>query len=301
MKATSIFLSSALVVVMVCVMVSSGFANVWIDENFDGTSIFVQGDGKGATVSPPDATLDIYDGDGSIASPVGNVLTQTGAKVTSKFLDGTGCYQIESGETITVVDPYDNPGNGNFVILQFGVNVDPIPSAGTVGEMRYNWDTDTGVGASPDHSFYVKFVSDGSKVDIIAGEDLFNATPSEATIGTLNSGSEWDFVTMVMQNGTGSQTYTHALLPGGALTLNAGVTFFCSSTTAGHFVAFGSDNGAAKKGTSWNISATGGTLYVDTLYWEGGMDVDSGAVSINIRPFNYSGSPSSVQEWSLFE
>jgi len=297
MKTKTLVLCSLMLAILFC-FTSISFANIWMDENFDGTSIFVQGDGGGTSVNPPDATLDVYSYN-TLANQLSSVLTHTGAKVTSKYFDGSACYQIEPGETLAVGTPYQDAGDGNFVIFQFGVNVDPIPSAGDVGIFRFNWDTDSTAGPSPDYSFYVKLVSTGSAVDIVAGEDVANSPASEATIGTLSSTSDWKFITMVMQNGNGSQTYTHANLPGGSLTQDEGVAFYCSSTTQGHFVAM-SGNGLNKTGLGWSFTVSSGTVYIDTVYWEGGMDGDNENEAINIRPFDYDGSTASVTNWALY-
>jgi hypothetical protein len=296
MRTRTLIVFSLVSAIMFCFS-SVGLANIWMDENFDGTSILVQGDGGGTSVSPANATLDIYSYN-TLASQISSVLTQTGAKVTSKYLDGTACYQIETGETLAVGTPYQDPRNGNFVLFQFGVNVDPIPSAGDVGILRFNWDTDDTAGASPDYSFYVKLVSTGSVVTIIAGEDVHNSPASEATIGTLSSTSDWKFITMSMQNSGGSQSYTHANLPGGSLSQNEGVDFYCSSTSSGHTVAM-SANGVNKTGLGWAVTVSSGTVYIDSVYWEGGMDGDNANGAINIRAFDYAGS-TSVIDWSLY-
>lgn len=281
-----------------------GWANIWMDENFDGTAIFVQGNGGGDTVSPPNATLDIYSYN-TVANSISNVLTQTGEKVTSKFLDGTACYRIQAGQTLAVGTAYQDPRNGNFQIFQFGINVDPIPSAGDVAIFRYNWDTDDTTGPSPDYSFYVKLVSTGSAVNIIAGEDVKNSPADEAQIGTLNSASEWKFITLVMQNSTDPATYPSENLPPGHTLNNVAesVRFYCSSTSIGHTVAM-TGNGPNKKGLGWAFTVSNGTVYVDTIYWEGGMDNttfidDTDEAKINIRPFNYAGT-TSVSNWSLY-
>ncbi len=294
-----------LVAVIFCFTATNGVANIWIDENFDGTSIWVQGDGAGDTVSPSNATLDIYSWD-ALNDQLSTVLTETGAKVTTKFFDGTACYEIASGETIAVGTPYESPANGAFVILQFGVNVDPIPSSGDVGIFRFDWDTDSTTGASPDYSFYVKLVSTGSAVDIIAGEDVANSPASEATIGTLSTTSDWKFITMVMQNNNTAETYPATNLPADHTLENVaeGVSFYCSSKTAGHTVAM-TGNGDNKTGVGWDITVSSGTVYIDTLYWEGGMDNtdsidDTDEAMINIRPFDYTGSGSAVRDWLMY-
>jgi hypothetical protein len=286
------------------------FSNVWIDENFDGTGptsppIWVQGDGGGSTVIPSDATLDVYanGGIGGVTITL-SPFVQTGAKVTSKFFDGAASYEMDPNEGVIVGPAIKNPSNGAFVILQFAVSVDSIPAAGDVAELRYNWDSNSATSPPIDYSYYIKLVSDGSKVDIKAGEDVKNVPASEATIGSLASSSDWKFITMVMQNNTGSASYAHANLPGGNLTQANGVAFYCSSTTQGHFVAQVDTTGKIYRG--WGLSVkptTTAKVYLDTLYWEGGMDdtaFGTDKTQINLRTFDYAGSGSSVNDWALY-
>ncbi len=297
-----------LLVTIFCSLAVMSPANVWIDENFDGTGptsppIWVQGNGGGATVVPADATLDVYVNGGALGgiTITGSPLVQTGAKVISKFFDGTASYQMTTAQLVSVGRNVCNPKNGAFELLQVAVNFDPIPGAGAAGIIRFNWDTDdtAGVPLTPDYSFYVKFISTGSQVDIIAGEDLKNfSSPPEASIGTLTSNTQWKFITFVMVNNTPpAATYTHAHLPGGAITQNEGMAFYCSSTTPGHFISMAGNTGNKHfEGISITSAAT---MFIDTLYLEGGLDSDNTAPSINIRDFDYAGT-SSVNDWALY-
>ena len=309
MRTNYFILISLTLLCLLCLAPNLGLANVWIDENFDGAGpsippIWVQGDGGGSAVIPADATLDVFVAGGALGgiTITGSPLSQTGTKVTSKYFDGPACYEIETGELISVGGNVCNPRNGAFIVLQFGVNVDPIPAAGNVGEFRFNWDTDDTL-PSTEYSFYVKLVSDRSKVDINAGEDVKNPLSSPVKIGELASATEWKFITMVMENNVPSATYVHANLPGGTLTQNEGVAFYCSSETQGHFVAMTGNTGN-KKVTGLTLSASGGTIYIDTLYWEGGMDNDPAwgvdKTQINIRKFNYAGAATAVNDWNLY-
>ena len=306
MKAKTLILFSFLVTLF-CFSATIGLANVWIDENFDGTGpsippIWVQGNGAGAAVAPADATLDIYVQGGALGGKTitGSPLVENGSKVTTRYFDGTASYRMTSSQGISVSSNISNPANGAYVILQFAVNVAPIPAAGNVAIFRYEWDTNSTAPPSPDYSFYVKLVSNGTKVDIIAGEDLKNITPLEANIGSLNATADWKFITMVMQNNAPPATYTQVNLPSGSLSQLEGVAFYCSSETQGHFVPMIDTTNKTFKGWLFNVSS--GNVYLDTLYWESGMDNTAyiDATQINIRKFNYSGSPSSVNDWELY-
>jgi hypothetical protein len=282
---------------------SLGMANIWMDESFDESSIFIEGNGGGTAVTPANATLDVYSYN-TIAKLFNADLTDTATKVTSKKFDGVACLELDTSNSIVVGPSYQDATNGNFVIFQFAVNVDPIPAAGQVGIFKFLWDTDSTAGASPDHRFYVKLMSTGSKVDIYAGEDLNHSPAVESKIGTLNTITDWKFITMTMQNGTGSQVYTQAHLPGGALTQDEGVGFYCSSTTRASFIAFGSANGVNKKGMGWEIDASQ-RMFVDAIYFEGGMDntayiPPAGLNAVNIKAFDYSGS-SGIDDWAIYK
>lgn len=299
MKTKTFFQLSILVVFLLTMSVNIGMANIWMDESFDESSIFIQGDGKGTTVSPANATVDVFSYN-ALATQLGSSITQTGSKSTAKHFDGTASYELQTSETLTIGPAFQDPRNGNFVIYQFAVNVDPIPANGELaGICRFKWDTDDTTGASPDHIFYVKLVSTGTAVNIYAGENLKNTTP-EALIGTLSSTSDWKYITMVMQNDTVSRSYAHAKLPSGGITQDAGVAFYCSSTTRGQFVTFGAANTGTKKALGWEITAgQNATIYIDSIYWEGGMDGDSANGAINIHAFD-TGLTSAVADWNLF-
>ena len=97
------------------------------------------------------------------------------------------------------------------------------------------------------------------------------------------------------------ETYTLSTLPGGSLTLDNGVAFYCSDEAQKHFVACA--DSANKAGQGWAITVSSGTVYVDTLYWEGAMnseDAPAGVGAINIRPFDYNGSATAVKNWTLY-
>jgi hypothetical protein len=303
MKEKKVLNLSLLVILILGFCTSLGMANIWMDESFDESSAFIEGNGAGTAVSPANATLDVFSYN-AIVKPMNADLTSSGTKITSKKFDGVGCYELDASQTITVGPSYQDPANGNYMIFQFAVNVDPIPAAGQVGIFKFLWDTDSTAGASPDHRFYVKLTSDGTKVNIYAGEDLNHITPLESKIGELTTVTDWKFITMAMQNATGTLTYTTARVPGGALTMAEGVGFYCSSTTQASFIAFGSPNGTNKKGMGWEITATQ-KMFVDTIYFEGGMDntayIDpTGLNAVNIKAFDYSGS-SGIDDWSIYK
>ncbi len=277
-------------------------ANIWMDENWEDGP-FTQGNGN-LTTPIASSELDVYANTQPVANTVtASPLTNTGATVTTKAFDGAACYQLDPGNTLSVGQNVQDPRNGNFVIHQFAVNVDPIPAAGTVATYRYNWDTDDTAGASPDHSFFVRLDSTGTAVDVIAGEDVANSPATEATIGQLTSASDWVYITLVMQNGGTAASYSHANLPDGGFTnLAPGVYIYASSTTPGITIPFATANGTVKTFMGWSFTVASGVLYVDDMYWEGGMDSESDGTALArraIRPFNKG--TSSVSDWPLFQ
>lgn len=275
-------------------------ANIWIDESFEDGP-FTQGNGNvGAPI--PSSELDIYSFNALANTITASPLTNTGTTVNTKAFTGSNSYQLDPGDVLSVGANYQDPANGNYVIFQFAVNVDPIPAAGEVARFRYNHDTDTGVAPSPDHSFYVKLQSTGTAVDIIAGEDVANGVPPETTIGTLTSATEWQDVTVVIVNGDPTAPYCPPSLSPICINLTQGAHFY---GTGAANINFASPNGLAKTGLNWGFSVTSGVLYIDDLYWEAAMEglddtTDPGSVvrnRINVRPF----APSSVADWQLFD
>ncbi|GAB4321585.1 MAG: hypothetical protein Kow0059_16250 [Candidatus Sumerlaeia bacterium] len=306
MKPLQSLLKTFAVTVALLAIASVGSANVWVDETFEDGP-FTQGTGN-TTTNPPSTELDVYSNNALTATITASPLTNTGSTTTAKFFQGTPgtSYQLDPGDVLGVGSNYQDPGDGDFVIFQFAANVDPIPAAGTAAIFRFNWDTDTSGGADPDHSFFVRFDSTGSAVDIIAGEDVANSPTTSTLIGQLSSAADWKFITMVMVNNAGPSTYTHPNLPGGGLTLTEGVYFYCSSTTQGAFIPFTPANSLSKAGRGWSFTVTSGVLYIDDLYWEGGMEavglVDPPAEALrHIRPFDKGGPPpAAVGDWLLF-
>lgn len=273
-------------------------ANVWMDENFEGATVFVQGNGTPGGV--PGATLDTYDSDGAVVAgkEVSTKLTTTGTVDSSKFYFGAKCYKLTTGQTLACTNGYDNPTNGNFQIFQFGVNVDPIPvAAGTVGTFRWNFDTDTGTPPDVDYSYYVKFVADGAgNVNIIAGEDVHNTpTPTETNIGQLTSASQWTYLSLVMQKDPAAKTDSR-LSGKTPASFTQAMHFFNASDTEATSIAFGG-LGTGFNSKDWAFTVeTGNTLYIDTIYWDGGLDDD--AANSNVHPFTLP--PASVTDWTLF-
>lgn len=276
-------------------------ANIWIDETFEDGP-FTQGNGD-ELAPTPSSELDIYSSNALANTITASPLATTGSVVSSKAFEGGSSYQLDPGDVLSVGSNYQDPGNGNYVIFQFAVNVDPIPVAGEVGRFRINWDTDTGAGANPDHSFYVKLQSNGTTVDIVSGEDIANGVPPETTIGTLADANDWEYVTVIIQNHTAAATYTHAKLPGGSLNLNPGAHFYSTSITPEATINFANVN-STKAGTGLGFAVTSGVVYIDDIYWEGGMDAETevdALALVNIRPFDKDGPPpSSVNNWSLY-
>lgn len=283
MQSKMTLLKVSLAATAILALSQAAHANVWMDEDFEGASAFVQG-----------TTLDPYSTN-SLANPVSAVMTHTGSVSSSKSFQGLKGYELSTGETLAVAEPYQDQANGNFQTFQFAVNVDPIPAAGTVGTFRWNFDSDSTTGANIDHSYYVRMVSTGTTVNLIGGEDVANVVPVESTIGTLTSSSDWKYVTLLMQKDGAAHTDSRPTAATGSIA--QGLHFFVSSYTQSSAIGFLGSAPTSFMSRSWSFTVNSGTVYLDNLYWDGGME-DDGSHFPNA--YNSTTSPASVQDWSFY-
>jgi len=247
------------------------FANVWMDETFDDGIAFDD--------------LDTYSAN-TLTKPV--ILTQSGAISTDKFFNADYSYKLSAGQSIFITEPYQDQTNGPFQYFQFAVNVGSIPPAGEMAIFRWNWNIN-----SVNYSFFVKFVSDGSKVDIVGGEDL--AGSSSQVIDTLLGTSQWRYITVQIQKNSSLENdnrIPQTLVP-------HGVYFYSTSTTPQFSIPLVA---AAITDTAkdWSINVTSGSLYLDDMYWEGGMSNTGYEQYSNLRPLDQS-IPASSTDWKLYE
>jgi hypothetical protein len=272
---------------------STAMANLWIDEDFEEATVFIQGDGAGVgAVSPANATVDVYDADGTPAVNTTNFITATGALTTSKAFQGSGSYELAAGESIVVADGYDGQTNGDMILFQFAVNVDPIPAT---AEQIATFTYDRTLGGT-NTEIFVNLAADGAgNVEITGGQNA--PTPETLTLGSLSSGSDWEFISVAFINGGGGNfTDDRPNVPISAAA--TGAQFFVSSTTPAGTTSFA---GGAQDANGWSIEVDSGTsavLYVDNLYWDSGEDE---LVNSAVDPFDsVPGTPSSVIDWPLF-
>jgi hypothetical protein len=271
-----------------------------MDEKFEDTP-FTQGNGVAGGV--PSAELDLYDADGTVPNTVtASPISHTGTISTTAAFEGSKSYTLTSGQTLSVGTNYQDPQNGNFQIFQFAVKVNPIPAAGTVGTFRWNHDYDSTTAAG-NNSFFVRLVSTGTSINVLGGEDVAHSgiTTATATLGNLPSTGSWAYITLLLNkdsvNHTDSRPNVAAAYPspGG---VPPGMHIFMSSNTAGQNVPLLNGAPGSFKGGSWAFTVNSGTMYLDDIYWDGGMDDD---VSGNqkVRPFNKVAAPSRVEDWQL--
>jgi len=220
------------------------FANVWMDENFDDGTAFDD--------------VDVYSYNAN-TNPVN--LTANGTITTSRAFDGTYSYQLSAAQSVYVTQPYQDQKNGPFQYFQFAVSLGSIPSAGDVGIFRWNWTLDT-----LSYSFYVKFVSDGSIVNIVAGEDSVGST--SATIGTITNTIDWKFITVQVQKNTAADNDTRPEVNQTGVT--HGAYFYVNSKTPGLSIPLGTAD-VSDTAKDWSIIVSSGSLFLDTMYWEGGL------------------------------
>lgn len=256
---TGIFFAVVISGLLLCSVVQ---ANIWIDESFDDGVAFNADD------------LDTYAPYG-IGGPNVSV-THTGSVSSAKALLGTHSYQLDAGESISVAEPYGQQGNGPFQYFQFGVHVDEIPSPGTMATFRWDWTF-----LSKDHSFFVNFVSTGVDVQIIAGEDIAGGTVSRSfLLDTIGDTATWKYLTIQVQKNIPDATEEQIL---GQVPLSQGAYFYCSSNSPQGVVPLYSEIDFGEKAHGWSLSVFTGRLFVDEIYWEGGLGYDENR---NLRPLS---------------
>lgn len=289
---TTPILKVILATILVAGLTSIASANVWVYEDFDNTiaAPFSQGD---ATTAPPVGTIDYFDDDDVVAIPTLPLLTHTGAIVTTKsFNSSAASYELDPGETFACADGYDGSGHGSTIYFQYAINVDPIPAgAGPIARFEYNTTL-----ASIAYRVFVNLDADGTgKVNITGGQDLATTWTATLPIATLNSSSEWAFLTVQISNDAGA-----ANDPRSPITpLSPGIRFYSSSLTPAATVAI--PGGTAKDGGPWSLTVNASTtakVYIDKFYWEGGMEDSSVIGESELEPFNY---PSAVVDWPLLK
>lgn len=298
-----------------CALLIAGpgvFANVWIDEGFEDNMAFApQGDGTATITEGVDIAGGNLFGPGSEFNPLyplSTQLTHTGSITGDVAFVGTHAYELEAGEQIALADQFSATDCGAVHYLQFAVNVPAIPPAGTMAS--FNWPM---VIEDVTNTWTIDFVSDGSKVDIVAGETLRGL--GTQTIGALNGGAtEWAFITIQAQINDGFTESDDRVPPFGLI--EQGVHFYISDTTPAFNLAGAPDFPETKVlgrfSLGWDLQVTAGTLYVDEFYWECGYeDANNGFRTYddaeNLRPVDYAGLPfvaipaADVSKWNLYK
>jgi len=244
---------------------SAASANVWINEDFDGDVAAPWSQGNGLTGDPGTGTVDYFDTDGSVSIQTLPLITQTGTVVSTKSFNGSSSYELAPGQAISVADGYDGSAHGNTIYHQFALNVDPIPaSAGPVARFAYN------VGADGTaFRYFINLDADGAgNVAITGGEDLATTWSTTFAVATLNSNTQWVYLTAQYSTGTGNADDVRSPIN----PLPPGYRIYADSTTpAGTVTIPGSTN---KDGRDWSLTNLSGTasVYVDDLYWDGAME-----------------------------
>lgn len=266
------FAISGLALLLLVFCISPAMANVWIDEDFDDGVAFNAED------------IDTYS-----ANPLANPLnvSHSGAVTNVRAFNGTHSYVMTGGQGIAIIPPYQDQANGEFQYIQFAASLGSIPAAGTMATLRWNWDMN-----GTDYSFYLNFVSDGSKVDLYAGEDQAGANPA-ALVDSIPDTNTWKYLTLQLQKNQGNANDDRV----GQTGVSQGLRFYSSSLTPAVTLLLPneSSNNTAK---DWILDVTSGSLYIDNLYWEGGM---TGAVeNSSLRNFETGQIITNVQDWQLY-
>jgi len=260
--------------VVFVILFAAGFssANVWLDEQFNDEVAFDD--------------VDTYSYN-ALANPL-NVV-DTGAIASDRAFDGTRSYVLSAGQSVYVTEPYQDQANGPFQYFQFAASVGSIPASGTMATFRWDFTLN-----DIRHSFFIHFVGTGSAVNLIGGEDLAGGTVSRSfLIDTIPDTSTWKFLTVQIQkNGTAEDDSRL-----GQTAVPQGAYFYSSSTSPAGNVPLYNAGTMNDKGHAWVIDVTSESLYLDNMYWEGGM---TGALDDdNLRALD-TGVPTNVEDWKLY-
>jgi hypothetical protein len=257
-----------LAVISICLLFGGqSNANIWIDENFDDNAAFDSGD------------LDTYHFEALTSSVV---VTHNGALSSAQIFNGTRSYLLSAGDSVSVTPPYSKQGNGAYQYHQFAILAESIPGAGTMAEFRTNWAYD--VADATKYSYFVRLVSTGSAINIIAGEDQQGSFSQQ--IGTLDT-STWKFITVQMQKNIGTEND-----PVTGQSLSQGMRFYCSSTTPGLAITY-PGTAPFDHAKDWKIEVISGGLYIDDVYWEGGLTNEA---ERKLRPLD----KTDVADWNMY-
>ena len=238
---------------------SFAHSNIWIDEDFESTVAF----------SP--SALDTFDRFPPPEPPISLVRAE-GTIDSSRSYEGTQSYRLSAGQAL-VVEPsgYENPTNGPFQYLQFATSAGAIPPTGEVAELRWDWTVN-----SVDYSFFLTWRSDGSAIELIAGEDsVLGVTDTLVAFPDTNT---WEFVTLQFQKNEDPATD-----PRTGHTLTQGMRFYIDSATPTFEIGLPGLGTSEDKGGEVSLSVATGEIYLDDLYWEGGM-TNGDEASSNLRP-----------------
>lgn len=192
--ATSLFLFAA----------SPGVANIFVDENFEGTTPFTNRNYpiQDNTTPPSASTIAATQGiniraqdAGAAAAPIISVST-TGAISTAAAFTGTKSLQLTSGQiAASANNAYHNFDLNWMPTMQFAIAVSPgtlsLPNGTQVGHFTQNWATSlaTSMTLPADYSLQINLVRNAT-----GGVDLVT---SGTNIGTLTANQRWAMVTVI--------------------------------------------------------------------------------------------------------
>ncbi len=235
-------------------------ANVWIDETFDDGAAF-------------DASaLDPYDHSPPPDPPL-SLARQEGSLTITLAYNGTSAYRLDAGEGLGVAaDTYARPTNGAYQYFQFALCLDAFPQAGQMAEFRWDW-----ILGAEDYSFFLRLVSTGTSVNLVAGEDLVYSTSE--IISAIDQVNDWQHITLQMQKNAEPATDSRT-----GQTLSQGLRIYINSENPAVEILLPGNGAEGDKALDWEWDVTAGALYLDDFYWEGGM-TNGDESSSSLRPF----------------
>ncbi|MCX7018649.1 MAG: hypothetical protein NTY46_06605 [Candidatus Sumerlaeota bacterium] len=308
-------------------------ANIFIDENFEGQTVFTDLNYpiRDDTTSPTEANIAATQGinvralDDAQAAPPVLSISNTGTVTSVMAYHGTKCLQLASGQSVSVPSLYTNAGMNWYQVMQFAISVNSatlqLPAGTRVGIYRQDWSTIGSTG--PASVFYqLNFTRNAvGGIDIIVDNN-------SAKAGEITGAGNWAVITVVADKQINNPVNWECWDPlklvykgpqptgdpiGGSgtyATLTDGIIVFVNSNSfANQINAATLGNNWANDNTyllTWQLTATNnGTLFVDEFCYSTGKFQDgmaTGAMNQDAaaRMAAFNEPASAVDKWSLY-
>jgi hypothetical protein len=301
-------LATVLMCSLILAIPLAGSAHIYLDEDFEGTTVFTDRDWPirdTSTIPTPSIVgvkgLNLRSWDSSEGETTPKpLIANTGTAVSTRYYQGARCLQLASGQSVGISPTlaYTGRGMGEIRFFQFALGCTPqtvlLPPGSKAGHFRSFWSCSSV--DTVETSMTISFIVNG-----VGGVDLV-CDNTHTVLGSLEGGcGKWKLVSVMSQQSyyapptptlvswqqqdiltgvfkgpvTGGEPATFPQIP-------SGIHIYVNSKTAALSLlpdqvgtGWGNDSSANAILNSvelgWEISSmNGATLFVDNMYWDGG-------------------------------